>query len=155
MSKENLTERSQLLIKLLIQGRGFEIETEGPLSIIFDNIDSIAELVNIIQEKIHFEETVEIEEMPTSEEIAVTPTADIPVIEVTHSTMENIRRLFSTPWGVTPRTLAEVAKALEVNAVPDSPSSISTCLRRLVRRGVLRRIKKEGRWAYFKVPSRE
>lgn len=155
MNEANTNENSELSFKLSIRGRGFEISTEGPLSLISENIDAIAELVNEIQEKMVLEEEVSIEEIPSEEEVAVTPTADIPVIEPARSTMDNIRRLFSTPWGRTSRWVAEVIRALEVNAVPDNPATVSTYLRRLVRRGELRRIEKEGKWAYYKIPSEE
>ena len=52
-----------------------------------------------------------------------------------------------------PRTVAEVVKALEVNAVPDSVPAVNVYLTRLVQIGILRRIRKEGKWAYFKLPE--
>jgi len=49
--------------------------------------------------------------------------------------------------------VAEVVKALEVNAVPDSVPAVNVYLTRLVQIGILRRIRKEGKWAYFKLPE--
>lgn len=93
------------------------------------------------------------ESIPSPEEVAVTPTAGIPVIKPSKKTMENLELLFNTPWGRTPRSVAEVMKALEVNAVPDQPSKVALYLARLVSRGKLRRIEKEGKWVYFQVPG--
>jgi hypothetical protein len=44
-------------------------------------------------------------------------------------------------------------KALEVNAVPDTSGAISRDLYRLVQKGKLRRIEKEGKWTYLKRPE--
>jgi hypothetical protein len=44
-------------------------------------------------------------------------------------------------------------KALEVNAAFDRIESVNVYLVRLVKRGTVRRIQKEGKWAYFKVPE--
>ena len=93
------------------------------------------------------------ETQPSTEEISKTPTADIPAIKPTKRTMENLETLFSTPWGKTPRPIAEVMKALEVNAAPDQWSSVAVYMTRLVQKGVLRRIEKDGKWAYFKIPD--
>jgi len=98
-------------------------------------------------------EEISPEEIPTVEEIEEAPTEEIPVIRPSRSTMENIMALFEQDWGKKPRSVAEVMKALEVNAVPDHPAAVSTYLRRLVKRGFLRRIKKDNLWHYYKLPS--
>jgi hypothetical protein len=69
--------------------------------------------------------------------------------------MENITSLFNTPRGRTPRTATETMKALELNAVPDRIDIVATYLARLVRRGQFRRIQKEGKWFFCKIPSSE
>lgn len=97
----------------------------------------------------------------TETRLTITPTErfqvmkGIPAITASKSTIANIQSLFDTTWGRTPRTLAEVVKALEINGVPDRASSISRDLRRLVQRGFLRRIEKEGKYSYFRLPTTE
>jgi hypothetical protein len=149
-----------LPIKLTIKRKGFEIETEGTLSSISKEVDALSEFVTDVMAKLGEtlgEETIpspndvqpQIEES-TKADISVT---DIPVIKPSKRTSENLVALFSTPWGKTPRHVAEVMKALEVNAAPDQWSSVSVYLTRLVQQATLRRITKDGKWAYFKIPD--
>jgi len=156
--EEKPLEKSQLPIKLIVRGRSFEISTEGSLSSIYKELDALAEFADQVAEKLEIIEEMpeaELEVTTSAEEIAVTPAGDIPVIKASPKTMDNLESLFDTPWGRTPRSLTEVMKALEVNAVPDKASTVSLYLRRLVRRGKLRRLEREGKWTYFKIPSRE
>jgi predicted transcriptional regulator of viral defense system len=91
---------------------------------------------------------------PTSEEsISPISTAEIPVIKPTKRTTTNIERLFETAWGRSPRSASEVAKALEMNAASDTPTNVRVYLGRLVSSGKLRRIEREGKYAYFRLPS--
>jgi len=152
--EKSLCEKSELPVKIIVQRKGFRIYTEGTISSISRELDALAEFTEKVAERLEWiEETPSVEPEPTisPEEVAKIPTTDIPVIKPSSSTIRNIEALFNTPWGRTPRTVAEVMKALEVNAVPDRVSSINVYLTRLVQRGVLRRIEKEGKWAYFKL----
>ena len=154
--EKSLCEKSELPVKIIVQRKGFRIYTEGTISSISRELDALAEFTEKVAERLEWiEETPSVETEPTisPEEVAKIPTTDIPVIKPSSSTIKNIEALFNTPWGRTPRTVAEVMKALEVNAVPDRVSSINVYLTRLVQRGVLRRIEKEGKWAYFKLPE--
>jgi hypothetical protein len=147
---------SELQIKLVIKRKGFEISTEGTMNSITKEIDNIATFTDHVAEKIEVTEEgpkTESEPLPSAEEVSKTPTADIPVIKPTRSTIENIEALFNTPWGRTPRSVAEVIKALEINAVPDTANAVNIYLTRLIKRGFLRRIEKEGKWAYLKLPE--
>jgi DNA-binding transcriptional ArsR family regulator len=154
--EQSPSEKSELPIKLIVRRKGFKIFTEGTISTISKELDALAEFTDKVTEKLGLVEEVpsaEQESILSPEEVAKIPTADIPVIKPSRRTIENIEALFNTPWGRTPRTVAEVVKALEVNAVPDRVSSVNVYLTRLVQRGVLRRIEKEGKWAYFKLPE--
>jgi DNA-binding transcriptional ArsR family regulator len=153
--EQNLSGKSELPVKLVVRRKGFKIFTEGTISAISKELDALAEFTDKVTEKLGLVEEIpsEPESAPSPEEMARIPTADIPAIKPSRRTMENLEALFSTPWGRVPRTVAEVVKALEVNAVPDSVSSVNVYLTRLVQRGVLRRIQKEGKWAYFKLPE--
>lgn len=147
--------QNQSSIKLVVKRKGFEISTEGTISSINKELDALSDFTDRVAERLEITEETppEVELLPSAEEVSKTPTADIPVIKPSRRTMENLESLFNTPWGRTPRSLAEVMKALEVNAVPDNPSIINTYLTRLVQRGKLRRIEKEGKWAYLKLPE--
>lgn len=156
MKKEIHTSKSQLPIKLVVRRKGFEISIEGTLSSIYEELDVLTEFTNKVAERLEIVEEMppaELEIIPSAEEVARTPTSDIPVIKPSRRTMENLESLFKTPWGRAPRSVAEVMKALEVNAVPDRVETVSTYLRRLVVKGELRRIKREDKWGYFKIPS--
>ncbi|MEM3700677.1 MAG: hypothetical protein QXL57_07430 [Candidatus Bathyarchaeia archaeon] len=154
--EQNLSEKSELPVKLIVRRKGFKIFTKGTISAISKELDALAEFTDKVTEKLGLVEEIpsaEPESALSPEEVARIPTADIPAIKPSRRTMENLEALFSTPWGRTPRTVAEVVKALEVNAVPDSVPAVNVYLTRLVQRGVLRRIQKEGKWAYFKLPE--
>jgi hypothetical protein len=153
---EQIIEESKLPIKLIVKRKGFEISAEGTISSISKELAALADFTERVSEKLEIAEELpitEVEPLPSAEEVSKTPTADIPVIKPSKRTMENLESLFNTPWGKTPRSVAEVVKALEVNAVPDRASSVNIYLTRLVQRGILRRIEKEGKWAYFKLPE--
>lgn len=60
-----------------------------------------------------------------------------------------LTRIFSTEWGMTPRSLRDVINALNSYGLYYPDSSVAVSLNRLVKRGVLRRIKsKEGIFHY-------
>lgn len=146
-------EKSNLQVRLTLRNKGVEISTEGAVSDIIEHLDALATFADKVMEKFQGEEEVSeppVVEIPTTEEI---PTADIPAIRPSRSTTDNLRALFDTPWGRKPRSLAEVMKALEVNAVPDRTEAVGSYLIRLVKTAHLRRIKKEGKWSYFRIPS--
>jgi len=154
--EETPSEKSELPVKLVVRRRGFKIFTKGTISSISKELDALTEFTDKVAERLELiEETPSVEPEPTlsPEEVAKIPTTDIPVIKPSKRTMENLEALFDTPWGRTPRIVAEVLKALEVNAVPDRVSSVNVYLTRLVQRGKLRRIEKEGKWVYFKLPE--
>lgn len=159
MSKKPVSETSDLPIKLLVKRKGFEISTEGKISDIHKELDALAEFTDLVSQKLESpeesfaEQEPETEPVLTPEDIAKVSTSDIPAIKPSKRTIDSLESLFNTPWGRTPRTVAEVMKALEVNAIFDRVSSVNVYLTRLVQRGKLRRIEKEGKWVYFKVPE--
>lgn len=155
MPEDIPTVEVKLPIKLIIKRKGFEIFAEGTLSSIEKELDALADFADAVAEKLEIAEETPTAEavVPSPEEISKTPSADVPVIKASRRTMDNLESLFNTPWGRTPRSVAEVIKALEVNAVPDRANSVAIYLNRLVQRGKLRRIEKEGKWAYIKLPE--
>lgn len=148
---------NELKIKLLIKRKGFEISTEGTISSINKELANLAIFTDSVSEKLGVTEESPVvqqeETSPSEEEIAKTPSADIPVIKASKSTIENISALFDTPWGRTQRSVAEIMKALQVNAVPDTSQALSRDLYRLVQKAKLRRIEKDGKWTYLKLPD--
>ena len=60
-----------------------------------------------------------------------------------------IRALMRTDWGKRPRSMSEIKKALEANALHFSKGTLSGTLTTMTKRGELRRVKKEGRWKYL------
>jgi hypothetical protein len=143
-----------LNVKLTIKRKTFEVSVEGAVSDLETQIDELATFLDEVEEKVG---TNDIEEepqlLPAAEESAEMPSEEMPIIKPTKSTIENIRLLFDTPWGRSPHTASEVLNALEVNAVYDRVEAVSTNLSRLVRKGVLRRLSKGGKWAYVRVPG--
>ncbi len=133
-------------VRLNVKSGGLEIWLEGSVENILSKLDEAANLFKQALEKFSAGKVVE----------AVKPVegeAEYPAIKPSRSTMENLQALFNTPWGQTPRSLSEVTKALEVNGVPDSPSNVTVYLKRLVARGFLRRIPKDGKYYYYRVPE--
>jgi len=146
---------SSLVVRLLIRGKNFEISTEGKASDIYEELDVLTQLADEVYKKLDAAKFAKaVPEKPPPEEVSVT-VEGIPTITASRSTIENIQLLFNTTWGKSPRTVSEVCKALEVNAVPDKSNIVSSYLRRLVQRGFLRRIGTERKYSYYKVPTTE
>ena len=150
------TEKSTLQVKLIIRRKGFMVSTEGTIASLYKEIDALADFADKVAGRLELVEETSVEEIesPVSrEEVEKIPTTDIPAIKASKSTTENLESLFDTPWGRTPRTLAEIMKALEVNAALDRVSSVNVYLRRLIQKGKLRRLEKEGKYVYFRLPE--
>jgi len=60
-----------------------------------------------------------------------------------------IRTLLETDWGKQPRSMNEIKKALETNALHFSKGTLSGSLTTMTKRGDIRRVKKDGRWKYL------
>ena len=143
--------KSNLQVEVSFRSGGLEIRTKGSISDLSKEISSISSFAELATSRLSGIVSMAGGEQATTYE---EPTSvEAPVIRVSKSTPENIRALFETPWGKTPKTLDEVSKALEVNAVPDSAANIGVALIRHVKRGELRRIKKAGKWSYYRIPS--
>ncbi|MEM2910270.1 MAG: hypothetical protein QXO01_04305 [Nitrososphaerota archaeon] len=141
-------------ITLKIKRKGFEVIVQGDIPTIARQLDALSEFIESLDEKLHVEtEEVEVEKPPSLQELSSVHTSDVPLIKPSKSTTDNIISLFQTSWGRQPHTLAEVIRALEMNAVPDTPEKTSVYLARLVKKGFLKRIEKDGKWAYFHVAS--
>ncbi|RLI15254.1 MAG: hypothetical protein DRO43_01750 [Candidatus Hecatellales archaeon] len=138
------TGRRDFNVKLTVRRNGLEIVVEAPVEKLLSELDSLAEL---------FSKAVEKFSVKAQTAAGMVEEAEYPSIKPSRSTTGNLQALFSTAWGQTPRSLSEVSKALEVNGVPDSPSNVTVYLKRLVAKGFLRRILKEGKYYYYRIPE--
>jgi len=145
---------SPLLVKLLIKGRNFEFSAEGKTSDLYKELDTLIQFAETVSKKLETRfETAGAQNLTISTEETTQDIAKVPLITPSNNVVENIKSLFDTPWGKIPRKNVEVAKALEVNAVPIDNNQMSNYLTRLVKRGYLKRIEKEGQYHYYKVPE--
>jgi hypothetical protein len=144
--------KSNLEVEVTLTKGPLRIAARGTISKLAGEIGSISKFAEFADSKLgrqvkgystYGESSIE------SEETSI----EAPVIKVAKSTIENLRTLFDTPWGRTPRSVEDSSKALELNAAPDSPSNVAVALMRLVKKGELRRIRKTGKWHYFRIPS--
>jgi hypothetical protein len=137
---------SDLQVKLTIRIGSVEVSTEGHLSELSKEVPALYQFFS------NFQGITSPEIGSSREEVESLSSVETPAIKASNSTTDNIRSLFDTPWGRTPRTISEIAKALEANAVPDATPKIGTYLSRLVKRGNLRRIQREEGWSYYRIP---
>jgi hypothetical protein len=140
--------KSRLRIRLVIRGTDYEFSAEAPASQLSKELDELRKLNNAIGKTLKRESPASVT-VPGPEVIF----EDVPSIKAAKKTMDNIQSLFDTDWGKKARTVADVVKALEANAIPDTTTAVSVYLTRLVKKGVLRRIRKAGKYQYYKLPS--
>jgi len=74
---------------------------------------------------------------------------EIPEMPSVRGCADAVRTLLQTDWGKQPRSMNEIKKALETNALHFSKGTLSGTLTTMIKRGDLRRVKKSGRWKYF------
>lgn len=141
---------SALNVKLTIRSGGVEVSTEGTLSELSEELDSLSNFVEEVASKLGVESGIEVS---TEAQKIINDSSEVPTIKVTKSSTDNLRSLFNTSWGRKPRVLAEILNALEVNAVPDTPQNVNVYLVRLVKQGFLRRIQKGTKWSYYRIPE--
>jgi hypothetical protein len=60
-----------------------------------------------------------------------------------------VRMLMKAPWGKQPRSMSEIKKVLEVNALHFTKEALAATLVTMVKRGDLRRVKEDGKWKYL------
>lgn len=72
-----------------------------------------------------------------------------PVIPSVQGCSDALRILMGTDWGRKPRSMKEIKKALEANALYFSKGTLSGTLTAMTKRGDLQRVKENGRWKYL------
>jgi len=87
---------------------------------------------------------------PGGESEIATPTegGTYPTISGGLGCSDAIRALLKTDWGKEPRSMAEIEKALQTNALYFSKGGLSGTLTMMTKGGQLRRFKKAGNWVY-------
>jgi len=73
----------------------------------------------------------------------------LPGIPSVQGCSDAIRVLMETDWGKHPRSMNQIKRALEANALYFSKGSLSGILTAMTKRGELRRVKENGRWKYL------
>ena len=75
--------------------------------------------------------------------------SEFPKISGNSGPSQAVRDILSGEWGKTePRAMKEINAVLEANAIYFSSSSLSGVLTNLVKKGELKRSKKDDQWAY-------
>jgi len=72
-----------------------------------------------------------------------------PAIPAVQGCSDAIRVLMGTGWGKQPRSMNDIKKALQANALHFSKGTLSGTLTAMTKRGELRRVKENGRWEYI------
>lgn len=127
-------------VRLRVRKGDVEIEVEGPPDVIPSLIDAASRLVSGFQMQ-RTESTAEVGGAEAYPHIMVSKD---------DSCADIVERLFSTDWGGEPRTLREVIEALTVNGIYFPKSTVAVSLMRLVKRGVLRRLKSDAGFLYVR-----
>jgi hypothetical protein len=85
----------------------------------------------------------------SEEQVSLTiKSEECPKISAGLGCTEAIKALLQTEWGRQPRTMNEIEDALKTNALYFSKGTLSGTLTLMTKAGHLRRIKKDGKWAY-------
>jgi len=148
ISKKREPIRSQLPVRLTLRGSNYELAVEAPASRIMRDLGELKRLADNVGRTL-FGIPVARVSVPGPE----VTFEEAPAIKSSKSTKDNLQALFETGWGRKARTVADAVKALEANAVPDTTTSVAVYLNRLVKKGVLRRIRRGGKWHYYRLPS--
>ena len=82
-------------------------------------------------------------------EISEINSQSVPEIPSVQGCTDAIRVLLETDWGKHPRSMNEIKRALEANALYFSKGTLSGTLTAMTKRGILRRVKEDGRWKYL------
>ena len=102
--------------------------------------ESIQELDNALKELASRGEILGI----TRGDNQITP--EIPSVQ---GCSDAIRTLMKTDWGKQPRSMTEIKRALEANALHFSKGTLSGTLTAMTKRRDIRRLRKDGRWKYL------
>ncbi|NVM29191.1 MAG: hypothetical protein HWN65_10140 [Candidatus Helarchaeota archaeon] len=120
----------------------------GVLSVTSSSFEELSDLI----EKLNLDENTS-SKLPLKVDHDLTPfqeIPDIPTLKGKIGCTEAIREVLKSSWGrKEPRTLTEIKKIFETNAIFFSSGTISGTLTKMAKRGEARRIKNNNQWAYI------
>ncbi len=132
-------------VRVKIHSGKREIEVEA----LADQIDSALSLVDQILSRLGPAERDLVHETLPSAKVAFSASgADSPPQATASKLPDALMQLLGSDWGRAPRTLREIAEALELNAMHYALPAISTALARLTKAGKVRRLKKGDVYSY-------
>ncbi|HDM24235.1 hypothetical protein DRO02_05195 [archaeon] len=115
------------------------------LEIQAETVAEIKELLEIVKDYIEKASPIELQREAEEE-----------IPHVTASTCrEAIIKLLSSEWGRRPRTLREIMKAMEVNAIYYPEKTVTGILTKMVKKGLLRRREGARGYEYWLPPGAE
>lgn len=123
----------------------YEIDIRGTREEVLKTLDELPDIVDKVSKA--FRGAF----VPTSADGSrVTPPTESAYPRISsRSSCDAILELMSSDWGKRPKTLSDIARALEANALFFPTATIGKSLLRLVRRGKLRRWKTENGYSYI------
>jgi hypothetical protein len=139
-------------LRIRVKSGEFEVELQGEVETISKAMDTLREIVSWIPQPTTApsqsrptETTTPIQLPPTE-----TPKPALPNIKIEKddSLADVIVKMFSDPWGRTPRRLSEVREALASYGLVHPKQSVAVALLRLSQNGKLRRFKEGGEYVY-------
>lgn len=142
---------SNVSLKLVYkyENRSLELEISGEKEVVEDFLNKILDRFEVLQHVPANKEHVESKrEAKIAEGISVD---DIPDIKISSSDSltDILNKMFYSGWGRVPRSLREVMDILTMFGLYYPKSTIAVTLKRMVEKGVLRRIKgKDGIFRY-------
>jgi hypothetical protein len=107
----------------------------GEVTIEADNFQELDDALKLLQTEGSVEESSEMN-------------STVPEISSERGCVATIRTILKADWGKQPRSMNEIKKVLDSNALYFSKGTLSGALARMTKQRELRRVKEEGRWKY-------
>jgi len=132
---------SKIKLSLKIGDIGYLEYSEEDQEVLNEKLESILELRNAIVTKLGLDRK--------NIQTTVRERIDYPIVEHPSSQCDAITKAVYSKWGrIMPRTLNEIHAALAMNAIHIDKKTLGSRLALLTRQGKLRRIKRNGVYAY-------
>jgi len=139
-------------LRIRVKFGEFEVELQGEVETISKAMDTLREIFTWIPQPTTvaspsrpIEATAPIQPPQTE---TLQPTLPNIKIEKDDSLADIIVKMFSDPWGRTPRRLSEVREALASYGLVHPKQSVAVALLRLSQTGKIRRFKEGGEYVY-------
>jgi len=138
-------------LRIRVKSGEFEVELQGEVETIAKAMDTLREIVSWIPQPTTAASQSRVAEItPPTQPPTETPQPTLPNIKIEKddSLADIIVKMFSDPWGRTPRRLSEVREALASYGLVHPKQSVAVALLRLSQAGKLRRFKEGGEYVY-------